>query len=66
MLNKEINKLQIDIDMFKEKEELNKLRNNNIKNKFINKFTEFVKSNISDSNKLDDFNSMIKNLESEE
>ena len=66
MLNKEINKLQIDIDMFKEKEELNKLRNKNIKNKFINKFTEFVKSNISDSNKLDDFNSMIKNLESEE
>ena len=66
MLNKEINKLQIDIDMFKEKEELNKLRNNNIKNKFINKFTEFVKSNISDSNKLDDFNSMIKNLESED
>ena len=66
MLNKEINKLQIDIDMFKEKEELNKLRNNNIKNKFINKFTEFVKSNISDSNKLDEFNSMIKNLESED
>ena len=66
MLNKEINKLQIDIDMFKEKEELNKLRNKNIKNKFINKFTEFFKSNISDSNKLDDFNSMIKNLESEE
>ena len=66
MLNKEINKLQIDIDMFKEKEELNKLRNKNIKNKFINKFTEFVKSNISDSNKLDEFNSMIKNLESEE
>ena len=66
MLNKEINKLQIDIDMFKEKEELNKLRNKNIKNKFINKFTEFVKSNISDSNKLDDFNSMIKNLESED
>ena len=66
MLNKEINKLQIDIDMFKEKEELNKLRNKNIKNKFINKFTEFVKSNISDSNKLDEFNSMIKNLESED
>ena len=66
MLNKEINKLQIDIDMFKEKEELNKLRNKNIKNKFIYKFTEFVKSNISDSNKLDDFNSMIKNLESED
>ena len=66
MLNKEINKLQIDIDMFKEKEELNKLRNKNIKNKFINKFTEFVKSNLSDSNKLDEFNSMIKNLESEE
>ena len=66
MLNKEINKLQIDIDMFKEKEELNKLKNKNIKNKFINKFTEFVKSNISDSNKLDEFNSMIKNLESED
>ena len=66
MLNKEINKLQIDIDMFKEKEELNKLRNKNIKNKFINKFTEFVKSNLSDSNKLDEFNSMIKNLESED
>ena len=66
MLNKEINKLQIDIDMFKEKEELNKLRNKNIKNKFINKFTEFVKSNLSNSNKLDEFNSMIKNLESEE
>ena len=66
MLNKEINKLQIDIDMFKEKEELNKLKNKNIKNKFINKFTEFFKSNISDSNKLDDFNSMKKNLESEE
>ena len=66
MLNKEINKLQIDIDMFKEKEELNKLRNKNIKNKFIYKFTEFVKSNISDSNKLDEFNSMIKNLESED
>ena len=66
MLNKEINKLQIDIDMFKEKEELNKLRNKNIKNKFINKFTEFVKSNLSDSNKLDEFDSMIKNLESED
>ena len=66
MLNKEINKLQIDIDMFKEKEELNKLKNKNIKNKFINKFTEFVKLNISDSNKLDEFNSMIKNLESED
>ena len=66
MLNKEINKLQIDIDMFKEKEELNKLKNKNIKNKFINKFTEFVKSNISDSNKLDEFNSLVQNLESEE
>ena len=66
MLNKEINKLQIDIDMFKEKEELNKLRNKNIKNKFINKFTEFVKSNLSDSDKLDEFDSMIKNLESED
>ena len=66
MLNKEINKLQIDIDMFKEKEELNKLKNKNIKNKFINKFTEFFKSNISDSNKLDEFNLLVQNLESEE
>ena len=75
ILNKEIDKLQIEFNMLKdksefenklikEKEEINKFKIKNIKEKFINKCSEFIKLNL--SNKLDEFNSIIQNLDSEE
>ena len=75
LLNKEINKLQMECDilknkteysnkLIKEKEEINKFRIKNIKKKFFEGFGEFIKLNL--PNKLEEANSLFKSFESDE
>ena len=72
ILNKEIVKLQNEIDLiknkfefsnkiFKEKEEINKLKIKKAKQKIFDGFGEYIKNNF--PYKLDEFNSIFKNLE---
>ena len=72
ILKEEINKLQIeydilkdkseyDIKIIKEKEDINKLKIKDLKKKLLDKFGEFIKLNM--NNKFDEFNSLIKDLE---
>ena len=72
LLKEEINKLQIeydilkdkseyDIKIIKEKEDINKLKIKDLKKKLLDKFGEFIKLNM--NNKFDEFNSLIKDLE---
>ena len=71
ILNKEINKLQMQCDtiknkseydnkIFKEKEEINKLKIKKLKNKIIDSFEELIKSN--SSNKLEELNSIFNDI----
>ena len=71
MLNKEINKLQNQCDIIKnkseynnkiiqEKEKINILKFKKAKNKIRDSFGEFIKINL--PNKLDEFNSLFKDL----
>ena len=71
ILNKEINKLQIECDIiknkseydnkiFKEKEEINKLKIKKLKNKIMDSFGELIKSN--SLNKLEELNSIFNDI----
>ena len=75
LLNKEINKLQMECDilknkteysnkLIKEKEEINKFRIKNIKKKIFEGFGEFIKLNL--PNKIEEANSLFKSFESDE
>ena len=75
LLNKEINKLQMECDilknkteysnkLIKEKDEINKFRIKNIKKKIFEGFGEFIKLNL--PNKIEEANSLFKSFESDE